>query len=144
MKRKTTILVLCIAFVVILGLPYIIFRYSLSIRGDITEVNETLDKFVKEFDELENSVGFSTVSEIEQVERILEQEIEQWESTEQVVLLKLNEINKKSYYIKPFMNVGEYGSLRGEIGALRGKYGSIEGQIGALEGKLAVLKLRVQ
>lgn len=144
MKKKIEILVLCIAFgMTAFGLYQLSSLFT--IRGDMVEVRNIMNSYIKEFDEMKNSVQInSTISEIELVESAMQEKIDQWETNKYMIQSRLEKIDTKSHCIKHFMEEGEYGAIRGEIGALWGRYGILEGTIGSLQGELTVLKMGLQ
>lgn len=137
MKNRKKVRYLVLAICLIFGL-YSVNQFLSSvyaIREDMKEVRDIMDPFEKKFCELQVKIEGADVSEIDQLEKDLNEEIERWnKEVDQEVERRLKEIDRKAKvisYINPWNN-DRYGVLRGEIGTLWGQYGVIRGSIGYL------------
>lgn len=136
MKNRKKVKYLVLAFCLIFGL-YSVNQFLSSvyaIREDMKEVRDIMDPFEKKFCELQAEMKGADVSEIDQLEKDLNEEIERWNKVDREVERRLKEIDRKAKiisYINPWNN-DRYGVLRGEIGTLWGQYGVIRGSIGYL------------
>lgn len=137
MKNRKKVRYLVLAICLIFGL-YSVNQFLSSvyaIREDMKEVRDIMDPFEKKFCELQVKIEGADVSEIDQLEKDLNEEIERWNKVDQEVERRLKEIDRKAKiisYINLCMLNNDHGVLRGEIGVIHGQYGVIRGSIGYL------------
>lgn len=128
---------LVLAFCLIFGL-YSVNQFLSSvyaIREDMQEVRDIMDPFEEKFCELQVKIEGADVSEIDQIRKDLNEEIERWNKVDQEVERRLKDIDSKAKvigYVNLFRKNNSYGVLKGEIGTLWGQYGVIRGSIGYL------------